>query len=112
MGDYGLKVSTPGTSVLTQIDKDILFSTKYSTLKINTSGFATVSTNGSGNGTTTVAHNLGYAPAFIAFQKTTASFSFLGTTTYPNAYVPDSSLWIYVRISHISSSYEGKYASQ
>jgi len=93
MADHGLKASTTGTSVLTQIDKDILYTSKFNSLKINSTGLATVTTNGSGNGTTVVAHNLGYTPAHLVFRKCTTSFSFLGTTTYPNSYVPDPGVY-------------------
>lgn len=87
MLDYGLKVSTPTNDVATQSDQDVAFSTKFSTLKIVKAGDISVTTDGSGNGTSSVTHSLGYAPAYFAYQKATADWSFMDASTYANAYI-------------------------
>lgn len=86
MSDYGLKVSNAGQDVGTATDRDLQFTTDYSTLKFYQAGTARVT---SGNGTITIPHNLGFAPAFYVWRKTTAQNTFLsGGTTYPNSYIP------------------------
>jgi len=87
--NYGIKVSTPANEVLTQLDKDLAFTTKYSTIKILKAGDISVTTDGSGNGTESVTHGLSYAPAYLAYQKCTASWPFLDANTHANAYVQD-----------------------
>lgn len=60
MGNYGIKVSTPGSDVLTAEDKNLVYSSKYNGMKILTHG--SLSTSGS------VAHNLGYVPMFLNYR--------------------------------------------
>jgi hypothetical protein len=89
VSDYGLKVSNVGDDAKTASDKDLRFTSKYSTLKLYQAGTLGFTSNASGNGTATLAHNLGFAPAFFGFRKGTASNSFLDSgTSYPNAYFP------------------------
>lgn len=95
--DYGIKVTKPGQDVATVTDKDAVFSTKFSTLKIYLSGTVTLTTDGSGNGSASVTHNLGFAPAFYVFRKGTAQYTFLDASSYSNAFVPETniqSIWI------------------
>lgn len=92
MGDYGAKISKEAQDVFTALDKDLQYSSKFSTLKVLQRGDAVLTTDGSGNGTVTVPHNLGFAPAHFIFRKGTASFSLLDASTYPNAFVPIANL--------------------
>ena len=86
---YGLKIGTPNNDALTQAVKDLAFTSQYPTLKMILSGDISVTTDGSGDGTTSVAHNLGFAPAYFAFQKRTVQWTTLDASSYANAYVPD-----------------------
>jgi hypothetical protein len=86
MGDYGIRVSPPGQNVLTATDKVVTFTSKYPTLKLYKWDTVTFTTSGDGDYTYEIAHDLGYAPAFDVFVKSTASFPFLTATTYPNAW--------------------------
>ncbi len=95
--DYGIKISVPNIQVELASDIESLFSSKFSTLKILSWGNLSLTTDGSGNGTASVNHNLGYTPAHFIFRKGTASFSFLDTNTYANAFTPvtqDQSIWM------------------
>lgn len=87
--DYGLKISTPNNSVETQSDAALAFTSKYPSLKLIKSGDLSVTTDGSGNGTNQVAHNLGFAPAYFAFQKKTVQWTTLDASSYSNGYVSD-----------------------
>lgn len=100
MGNYGLKVSPAGTNVKSVTDKEARFTSKYSTLKLYAWDDTSVTTNGSGNATKTIAHNLGYAPAFLLWQKGTAEWDFLsGNNTYSNAFFPVGAVNYYDQIN-------------
>lgn len=88
MGDYGIMVSEAGDNVLTQIYDTAKFSTKYSTLKIYSSGNTSFTTNGSGVGSVEISHGLNYAPAFYVFNKDSYQDTFFEATTYSNCYFP------------------------
>lgn len=95
--DYGIKVTKPGQDVDTVADVDVMFSTKFSTLKVYREGTVQLTTDGSGNGSATVDHNLGFAPAFYVFRKGTAQYTFLDASSYVNSFVPEvniESIWI------------------
>jgi len=77
-GSYGLKVSQDGFDVLTAADDDLIFNSAQNSFKIvrtinatiPATGTATTPAGGGFNSQTaivTVAHNLGYNPAVIAF---------------------------------------------
>ena len=60
-------VAKPGFNALTETDpNNLIYSSDYDTLKYHSSGQAQVSVSGS-PAETVVAHNLGYAPFFIAY---------------------------------------------
>ena len=65
MADWGIKISKPGFDIGTASDSDLVFSTKFDYLKVQTSG----STNITTAGTTIINHNLGYYPSFVGFAK-------------------------------------------
>jgi hypothetical protein len=89
MADYGLKVSNVGQDAGTTADKDLQFTTKYSTLKLYQTGSVSVAKTGTASASGSAVHNLGFEPAFYTFRKFTASNSFMDSgTTYPNSYIP------------------------
>jgi len=88
VGNYGLKVSKKGDDVNTTVPKSLRFDSEYSTLKIYKWGNATISTNGSGTGSVTIPHDLGYAPGFFVFRKGTAQWTLFSATTYADSFFP------------------------
>jgi len=93
MAHFGLKFSDSGEDVGSAEDKDLVYSTKFSTLKLYSWDDTTLTTDGGGDGTREITHSLGYAPAFFTFNKCTASWSFMDGSSYSNAYVPDVGTW-------------------
>lgn len=72
MGNIGIKISKPNKDITSTTLDDYTLWSKYKTMNIKARGTTTVSTTigGSGEpvtGTTTVAHNFGYVPRFMAF---------------------------------------------
>jgi len=67
--DYGLKISQDGKDVKTCADYELVFSSKFNTLKTKTTGATT------GTGTKTIAHSLGYIPFFFVMQKRVGSYT-------------------------------------
>ena len=63
MADYGFKVSQPGYDVKTATPDQLVFSSKYQTLKISSQGSGAI--KDSTGRTITIAHNLGYIPIFL-----------------------------------------------
>ena len=68
MGDYGFKVSKTGFDVLTAADENMSMSSKLNSFKIYAQGAIHKAVAPSNNYTVTVAHNLGYKPAFLVFS--------------------------------------------
>ena len=64
MGDYGIKVSQPGYDVATATPSQLVFSSKYKTLKVHAQGSGAMTHTG--GRTITIPHNLGYVPLFLA----------------------------------------------
>ena len=85
-----MKVGPSGQNVKSITNHaDLLFTSKYPTLKLYAWDDVSVTTNSSGVGSTNVTHGFGYAPAMEVWRKGTASWSFLsGATTYPNSFFP------------------------
>ncbi len=93
MSNYGLKISNPGNDVKIDDDKDLFFVSDKPVLKAFKVLNITVTTNGSGNGTTTTAHGLDYQPAFDVFIKGTARNWFdKDNNTYANSFFPIQNL--------------------
>ena len=73
MIDFGIKVSQPGHDVKTASKENLVFSSKYDTLKLFKSGSDTVTVPHdadlftAGKLTVEVTHGLGYKPAFFVF---------------------------------------------
>lgn len=88
MGDYGIKISKPGTDVNKAEPKDLVYSSAYNTLKVAQSGKVTAS-----GSTVTISHSLGYKPTYLAYVKYVSN-SNVGyrLMTDLNSYVTDSDL--------------------
>lgn len=98
MADYGMKASKAGQDVKTAVAKDLRFNSEKGALKIFKCGDASFTTDGSGNGSVTIAHNMGYPPALFVYRKATARFDFLsGSTEYSNAFFPVGAPNFYVK---------------
>lgn len=68
--DYGFRISKAGSNVLTETDEsNLIMTSKRNSLKEIISGTTSITTNGIGVGSTSVAHNLGYAPHYFSFSK-------------------------------------------
>lgn len=71
--DYGIKISKPGFDVKTAADKDLVFSSKFDTFRVHSTGIGSFTANGSAQ-TATIPHSLGYVPAFMVFSEIHAGF--------------------------------------
>jgi len=75
--DYGIKISKEGINVETAIDEELYLTSKRKCLKIGEVRSTTITTNGSGNGTRTIAHGLSFRPVVIGFiEESSAWFQF------------------------------------
>jgi hypothetical protein len=88
MSSYGVKVSPPGSDVKSVTDLNARLTSKFGTIKWYLSGSAQFTTNGSGVGSVTIAHSMGYVPICMVFRKFTAQYTFLASTSYSNAFYP------------------------
>ena len=69
MGDYGLKVSEPGYSVLTANIENIIFSSACSFFKVYYDGTSNLTIPASATSSSlTFNHSLGYVPAFLMYS--------------------------------------------
>ena len=67
MGDYGVRVSSPGKDVFNNGDVDMVFSTKFlNSMTLQTYGSVDVTTNDETGGTGIINHALGYVPFYSA----------------------------------------------
>lgn len=71
--DYGIKISKPGFDVKTCDDKDLVFSSKFDTFRVYDTGIGSFTADGTTQ-TATIAHSLGYVPAFMVFSEVHAGF--------------------------------------
>ncbi len=86
MGDYGMRVSKDGKDVISDTDdRDMVFTSKGSVLKVFMEGSVDISIdNGTGGGSATINHGLGYVPmAFVV--NTTSGVIFPSTSGLPGA---------------------------
>lgn len=65
--DYGIKISKPGYDVKTATPQQLVFSSKYQTLKIHTQGSGTI--RHSTGRRVQIYHGLGYVPAYIVHSQ-------------------------------------------
>lgn len=77
--DYGIKVSQEGFDVNTAADDELVMSSGFNMFKILSSGTTSVTVtdplNAETTHTTTIAHNLGYSPAFLAYVTVPSGWS-------------------------------------
>jgi hypothetical protein len=104
MANTGIKI---GSNLNTNTDLQLKLTTKYAALKILSWDDTSLTTNGSGNATKTIAHNLDYSPAFQVFRKDTASWSFMDASSYPNAFLPvgGANYWSSDNLHHAIHTY-------
>lgn len=102
MGDYGMKVSKAGFSVLTANEQQLIFSSKYTTLRVHSKGSGTVTHTG--GRIATIAHGLGYVPMFVvhADYYNSGKYAYLPITTTSDE--SEASCWadstnIYVKVN-------------
>jgi len=109
MGDYGVKFVKAGSgdNVLSVSDKDAAFTTKHKILKLFMWGNTTITTDGSGDGSVTITHGLGFAPAFFVFRKGTAYNALMDATSYTNAFWPlgARNIWSDDNVDHALHAY-------
>jgi len=86
MADHGIKVSKPGYDVKTADPNELVFSSKYKTLRVKQQGSGTVTH--SGGRTVTIAHNLGYVPMFLVHTTSDLGIGGAATDYYINPYDP------------------------
>jgi len=86
MANYGLKVSRVGYDVKTADPDELVFSSKYKTLRVKQQGSGTVTE--SGGRTVTIAHNLGYVPMFLVHGSGDTGFGASSSNYYINPYTP------------------------
>ena len=99
MADYGLKVSKDGYDVLTATDEELAFSTKYSLQKIFLQGNIIVVGTPSTEVISSVAHNLGYKPAFLVWVRdpyTANTPTILAVEANSHAYVDENNIYFRV----------------
>jgi hypothetical protein len=68
MGDYGIKVTNPGTSIASTAPEDYCLHSKYYGVIIGSEVFGTV-TCGTGVTYATATHNFGYIPVTLLYTK-------------------------------------------
>lgn len=71
--DFGIKISKPGVDVKFATDKQLVFSSKFDTFRVKSSGVGSFTANGTTQ-TATIAHGLAYVPAFMVFSEVHAGF--------------------------------------
>src|SRR3972149_11662685 len=81
--DRGIKV---GSNINTNTDLQLKLTSKFSSLKLYKWVDAQMTTDGSSFGSVEIEHDLGYTPIFQVWQKSTAQFTFLSGTSYPNSF--------------------------
>jgi len=64
--DYGIKISQPGIDVFDANPEDLVFSSKYKTLKVSSRGNGTLTDSAR---TATIPHGLGYVPFFLVHTQ-------------------------------------------
>lgn len=70
---YGIKISKPGYDVKTATDNQLVFSSKFDTFRVHSTGTGSFTADGTTK-TATIAHSLGYTPAFMVFSEVHAGF--------------------------------------
>lgn len=69
MGNWGMKSSKPSIDVRDAEDKELIFSTKFNSLKIAIEGSTTLTVNNGATNTKVIAHGLPNTPSHMVFVK-------------------------------------------
>jgi hypothetical protein len=85
MPDYGMKV---GADLNNDTDLELKLTSSKNALKVIAWKNATFNTDGSGNGSVTIPHNLGFAPLHLIQRKVTAQWTLLDGSSYTDSFVP------------------------
>ena len=93
MGDFGIKVTLPGTDVSSTEPRDYVFNSAYTTVKIVSEGSGTLSVPSPGTSFATITHNLGYKPLIIPYFESVPGS---GTWTYGAGIYPDNTYSTYI----------------
>lgn len=97
--DYGIKVSKPGVDVNSANPHELVFSSKYKTLRIHSRGSGSIS-SASGGGLVTIPHGLDYVPAFLVHVDNASTGSYCiapfanSSKQLLHAYADDTNLYI------------------
>lgn len=111
--EYGAKVSKPGYDVKTATPDQLVYSSKYNTLRVFASGSGSINLSSGNIGVVTIAHNLGYRPAFAFYSEIiTADGNYrLMPYTFPIGgdagvipYIDNTNLKIRYGANHVSSN--------
>ena len=73
-GSYGIKISKPGVDVKAAKDTELVFSSKFNTFKVAGTGTGSLTSDITNPQTATIAHGMGYVPAFMVFTEIHAGF--------------------------------------
>lgn len=114
--NYGIKVSQPGYDVKTAAKERLVFSSKYDTFKVFGVGSGSQVIGANSVVTVTIAHSLGYKPAFWVFTDNPQFYNAGDLSPYSTRSVgvpgysgidyavDNTNLYIYLNNSHPSSS--------
>src|SRR5688572_9961943 len=69
MADYGIKVSKPGFDVTTAALYELAFTSALVSERVAVEGTTTLTSDGSGTGSTTITHSLGSPRQFLVFSS-------------------------------------------
>lgn len=112
--DFGIKVSKPNYDVATADDKDLIFSSKFDTLRVFDSGFGSVAIDGVNPQDLLLStHGLGYRPAFFLYSEVHSSFGgtvgayYMMPFSFPTG--GDSSIMPYVTDTEFRVRYGGQH---
>ena len=113
MGNYGLKVSKAGYSVLTTTDNNLVYSSKFDTLRVFASGSGYITADYPNTTIVTITHSLGYRPAFVVYSEVDSGFGgadgkfFMLPLTW--AIGGDASIAVYCDSTYLKIRYGGDH---
>lgn len=99
MSDFGGKV---GNNINTDTNLQLKLTSKYNALKVIRWKNATFNTDGSGNGSVTIPHGLGFAPLHLVERKVTAQWTLLDAASYADSFVPLGGYNQWAGVGHVN----------
>lgn len=111
--NYGIKVSKPGYNVLSAGDQNLVYTSKYNTIRVALTGSGSVTSDATNPTLVTIAHSLGYVPAFVWYTEVGTPFAvsghfYLAPFTHPVG--GDSSIVAYADSTNIYCRYGAVFA--